>query len=263
LRAIWDYMDDKYAMAQTCPVAAAAGEIFSDLPSALSEKIRAFSMIVAVAYKASSSEIRELFIRLQRGVQLSQPEIRNAMPSQLGDTIRAVALTHKFCTHSPFTNDRYQTDDLVAHAFLVELTTGERDLKAPELRKMYKDYEAGINDATVKRVIEAMDVMHKMQMSKPRCISRKWGFVDVYWVLSALMHQRQKLDATVLADRYVAFERRRLRFVSQPERLIEGKSGKADRNLFEYIEAFKTSAGTASNLAKRHRVLKGILNPKS
>jgi hypothetical protein len=198
LRAIWDYMDDKYALSPKCSV-------------------------------------------------------------QLGDIVRSIALTHDFCTKGPFSSARFQIDDLVAHAFLIETGLGDGDMKAPDLRAMYDKYAGGIDSAVAKRVMEVLDVMHAMQVAQPRCITRKWGFVDVYSVISTLRRQKIKMDAKDLAAKYTAFERRRLENVANPGRLIEGKHTRADRNLFDYIEAFKTSAGLNSHLDKRHKVLLGVL----
>lgn len=262
LMAIWEFLEDEYAISEDCPVDGAAGQLYSELPRSLAKKVREFKLIAAVAYSASSSEIRELFIRLQRGMPLSQPEIRNAMPSQLGDVIRTMAATHAFFTSGPFPNNRYQTDDLVAHAFMIELTSGKRDLKAPELRKLYKDYEDGVEDSIVRQVMAILDIMQEMQKAIPNCISRKWGFVDVYWVLSALKNKGERIVAKEIAERYSTFESRRLLFVARPQRLLEGKAKKANRNLYNYIQAFKASGGLASNVAIRHRVLMEALFPQ-
>lgn len=68
-----------------------------------------------------------------------------------------------------------------------------------------------------------------------------------------------KLDLKVLAEQYVAFEARRLSYISRPEALLEGKPSKSDKDLFKYIEAFKTSGGLSSNINARHRVLAAAL----
>lgn len=262
LMAIWEFLDDQYPLPNDSSISGTAGVVFSDLPAGLSKRILTFQLVTAVAYNASSSEIRDLFVRLQRGVQLSQPEIRNALPSQLGDTVRTMAATHKFCLISPFSTHRYKADDLVAHAFLLELSGGRGDLKAPDLRRMYVENASGVDDALVKHVMEVLDSLHEMQVWKPKCISRKWGFVDVYWVVSELKRKGHEIDPKTLAERYIAFEKRRIPYVSQPEKLLQGRRTKADRELYDYIEAFKTSGGLSANVMTRHRVLAKFLTSK-
>lgn len=260
LRAIWEFLDDQYPLADNCPVSGCAGTTFSDLPASAMKQLQEYKLVTAVVYKASGSEIRELFVRLQRGMRLSQPEIRNAIPSQLGDVIRTIGATHSFWDNSPFARDRYKTDDLVAHAFLLELSAGNRDLKAPQLRDMYREYANGVDDKYAKRVSGILDVMDRMQSHRQKCISRKWGFVDVYWVLSEMLRNRKKPDPKRLADQFVAFEARRLSYVSRPEELGGKGAKRADRDLFKYIEAFKTTGGLADKVKERHRVLSSVLS---
>jgi hypothetical protein len=255
LRSIWEYLDDVYPLAAECTIPGCAGSYFTDLSHKHQKRIEAFKLVVAIALTASSTEIRDLFQRLQRGMQLSQPEIRNAIPSQLGTVIRTISETHAFFRNSPFSAARYKTDDLVAHAFLLE-TSGEKgDLKAPDLRDMYRDYATGIAQPVERRVVATLDIMSAMQAAQPKCISRKWGFVDVYWTIAETSKNAlPKPDQ--LARRYVAFERRRLSFVSRPEDLLKGKHTADDKRLFDYIEAFKTSGGLGENVRKRHDILK-------
>lgn len=259
LRSIWEFLQDEYALAANCPISGCAGRKYSDLPKSRREQIERFTLVTAVAYNASSSEIRELFIRLQRGMRLSQPEIRNAIASQLGDLIRTMAATHPFCRNGPFSNERFKTDDLIAHGFLLELEGIKHDVKAPELRDMYRNYASGVSTTVQKQVARVLDVMDAMQTHVSRCISRKWGFVDVYWVISQRLKAKRQVDPKILAKKYYDFEVRRLQFVSRPEDLVAGKPSAADKDLFKYIEAFKTSAGLSENVETRHRVLSKAL----
>ena len=258
LRAIWEFLADEYPLAPNCLVAGCAERVFSALPTSCVKRIRAYTLVTAIAHAASGSEIREQFIRLQRGMRLSQPEIRNAITSQLGDTIRGIASTNAFFDNSRFSRERYQADDLVAHAFLLELSEGQEDLKAPNLRAMYRDYANGVDNAICQRVLDVLKIMEVMQSVRPMCISRKWGFVDVYWVISQNA-KGKGLDAEALADRYVTFEERRLSFVSHSDDLLTAHPSKADRDLYKYIQAFKTTGGLSRNVSERHRVLTSVL----
>ena len=131
-------------------------------------------------------------------------------------------------------------------------------MKAPDLREMYRQYASGIDDSVAHHVVEVLDIMDGMQSHYPRLISRKWGFVDVYWVISR-SKKRRKLDVKTLADRYRSFEVRRLKYVSQPEELLIGKATSSDRDLFRYIEAFKLSSGISESVAQRHNILSAVL----
>ncbi len=260
LRAIWEFMDDAFPVADDCELKSCAGKLYSDLPTQHAATFSKFELVTSIAVQATSSEIRELFQRLQRGVQLSQPEIRNAIPSQLGDTVRTIATTHPFFPASAFSLERYKADDLVTHAFLIEVEKGKADLKAPQLRQLYRDYAAGVPASLPSKVMRILDIMHDMQGAVPKCIRLKWGFVDLYWVLSDIAARRTKIDPAAMAKRYVAFEARRLQYVSRPQQLLTGKPTQDKKDLFAYIEAFRTSGGLAENVKTRHRVLGNVLS---
>lgn len=260
LRAIWEYCADGFSLSSSCSVSSCASKVYSDLTSLHRKKLNEFSLVVAVAYKATSSEIRELFVRLQRGMTLTPPEIRNAISSQLGDIIRMIGANNAFFKNSPFPAERFKHDDLAAHAFLMELSEKKTDLKAPELKKMYSDFAAGIDDTIKQHVAVVLDLMNQMQTHRSGCISRKWGFVDVFGVISEMIKRKQSTDAKVLASKFVTFELRRLSYLSHPEDLISKPGSQSDRDLFKYIEAFKTSAGLADNVKERHRILASVFS---
>jgi hypothetical protein len=259
LQTIWDFMDDKFPVSDDCKLTGCAKKLYSELPSNQRKDFDKFTLVTAIATQATSSEIRELFQRLQRGVQLSQPEIRNAIPSQLGDLIRSMAINHPFFPNSAFSLDRYKADDLIAHAFLMELRQEGTDAKAPQLRELYRNFAGSVPTSITRKVAQILDFMHQMQSFVPKCITLKWGFVDLYWVLSEAFAANQALDPAEIAKRYVAFESRRLKYVSRPEELLAGKSNASNKSLFNYIEAFKTSGGMSDNLRKRHDVLVKVL----
>jgi len=261
LRAIWGYLDNEFALGDASDNLLWPRSSFDDLPEEGKKEMLQFKIVTAVVSDAAHSEVRELFLRLQKGMRLLPPEIRNAIPSQLGDTIRAIAGNHGLFqgTTNTFPAARRKPDDLVAHAFLLELRGGAaKDLKAPELREMYEEYASGVGAAIERKVYRTLDYMGEMQSARPKCIRTKWGFVDLYWIIS---ERRSKLpSAQVLADKYIEFENRRLKYVSHPDALLDLQSNKnANRDLYDYIVAFKSQGGLKENMKMRHEVLSRIL----
>jgi 5-methylcytosine-specific restriction endonuclease McrA len=87
----------------------------------------------------------------------------------------------------------------------------------------------------------------------------KWGFVDLYWLLSVLLDEydlkgREK-DFNVF---YITFERRR-RDVDDIEELITSQDH-LDRLLFNYVDAFQRSGATRKNIEIRHDVYREWLH---
>jgi hypothetical protein len=163
-----------------------------------------------------------------------------------------MALTHKVFEGSSFREFGYQRDNLLAHAFSVELYAGSRDLKAPELAKMYVEHKTSVPQHKVARVNEVLDYMNEMQTSLGSGFRTKWGFVDIFWVISE--HLPILPRPRTLADRYTHFERMRLKHTRAPAGLI-GVPGSEDKDLYNYIVAFNSDGATKENLQIRHAVL--------
>jgi hypothetical protein len=259
LRAIWDFLDDIYSLGDTSYLANAPwiGCKFSDLKAAQKKKILSFKIVAAVVSKATPDEIRELFARLQKGVRLTPPELRNCIPSQLGDCIRAMAVTHPFFSPDTcaFQQGRFTYDDLCAHAFAVVLYDGQDDMKAPLLKTMYERYANTVPASAPKRVTTALQYLHEVQSASPQLIRTKWGFVDLCSI--ALKDKNALPEPDVLARRYQAFEMRRKAHLAKPDRLLtDDPVSPKDRRLYDYIIAFRTSGGLVANVKRRYAVLK-------
>ena len=250
LRAIWSFVANEYPLARPSSANHTwSGKPFKELSVSDQSTILKFKLITAVIYDATNEEIRELFARLQKGERLTPPELRNSVPSVLGDIIRALAETHPFFTNSPFPSGRFRHDDLAAHAFAIELC-GSEDLKAQNLAQMYETYSGGVDDAVKAKVNQVLGKLNGMQQSRPKCIRTKWGFVDLYCLISKNLAQLP--SPAELATKYAAFEKRRLKYSPDPKQLLRQGSPKADQDLYSYIVAFKTAGGVADNVEARH-----------
>ena len=256
LHALWDFVkEDGYSLAVPEEQGARwAGKTFGQLTVADKTQIEDFPIVVAVISEATAEEIRELFARLQQGVRLTPPELRNSMPSALGVMIRTLAEQHKVFGVSQIPAARYKRDDFVAHVFAIELYGQTRDIKAPDLATMYRKFRNrnSLDTKVVAKISTILDFMHEMFVDSPGYLRTKWGFVDLYGVLSAARRLPKAADAAQL---YQAFESRRLKHVAKPELLIADEPSAADKRLYRYIVAFKSEGATKENLAERHEIL--------
>lgn len=237
-----------------------SGKSFDELSAATQRNILDYEFTVAVAYDTTNDQIRELFARLQKGDRLTPAELRNSVPSKIGDIIRAMAITHRFFTDGPYSIARYKTDDLLAHAFAIEFFDGTRDLKAPDLMAMYKDHAQLVDMATTSKVARILKFMYAMQGHSAKCIKTKWGFVDVYGVLSRT--RLVGLKPAYVAQRYMDWEGRRRKHSARPEALVSrSHSPCADRDLYKYLVAFQREGATKKNLSIRREVLASAILP--
>lgn len=81
----------------------------------------------------------------------------------------------------------------------------------------------------------------------------KWGFVDLYWLISVLDKEYVlKNREQDFQNFYRTFEDRR-RDVDDTEELFQSNDN-LDRKLFKYIEAFQRSGAVKKNIEIRHEV---------
>ena len=260
LRAIWSYIDDDYSLPASSEKVgrqAIAGKKFHDLPKKLQDTILNFPLIVAYIQNAKEPELSRLFSRMQMGVRLNPPELRNAVQSGMRHAIDSTARLHPFFLHSRIPSARYKHQDYLAHAVSLSLHKGTRDLKAQQLME---DYENIGDDSVYAPIIDkANEILNFLETVNEKCgkrIRQKWMFVDLFFLLFECKKGLNSINAKDFTDAYLSFDNRRLDHNSEPESLIAGKSTAADKDLYDYILAFKISGGEKRNVLQRQGVLK-------
>ncbi len=260
LRAIWEFMKDEYELGEVSDDLPTFGDLsgksFETLSSDAVDKIGMFELSVLIIEEATELEVRDLFLRLQEGVTLNPAEKRNAMPGKLRDFIAELA-KHAVFQHVSMGKSaraRYGQDDWIAHVACLELAGAHTDVKATNLKRMYEDNQQfNVRSPKAKKIERTLNYMTKVLKAETPEMNIKWGFVDLYWLISNL------IDDYVLTNRhkdlhtfYLNFEKRR-RAVEDMEDLIKSKDY-LDRELFDYIQAFQRSGAVKKNIETRHRV---------
>ena len=140
------------------------------------------------------------------------------------------------------------------------MAKGPTDVKAPSLETMYEKYsDFDDNGSIARKVKRNLNYMAKVLKNRPREMDIKWGFVDLYLLISKMddlnvIRQREK-DFT---NFYRTFEKDRRKAISKPSNLLSHDSSDRDKALYQYIEAFIRAGGTKENLEKRHEVYKKL-----
>lgn len=259
LRAIWEFSDGAYSLSKELePVGAAqvAGKFYNDLSVRLRKQINGFRIVVAYVKGAREPEISRLFSRMQMGVRLNPAELRNAVQTPLRHAIDGIAREHKFFRESRIQAGRFRHQDYMAHAFTQCFHDGAVDLKAPELMR---DYEKTRKDGDYAPLMgiayDVLDFLRLVNQKAGKGITQKWMFVDLFFFL--FQHQRKLKPGYVdaFAAEYIKFDRERLAYTSNPEKLLEGKPSKQARDLYEYIQAFRISGGEKKSVQKRNQIL--------
>lgn len=79
LRAIFEFLDDKFRLTQSARSAKYFNKRFSDLPDTLKDRVRNYDLIIEELSGYSDDDIRDMFVRMNKYVvQLSPQELRHA-----------------------------------------------------------------------------------------------------------------------------------------------------------------------------------------
>lgn len=257
LRTIWEFHKDEFELgekSEDLPQGDLSGKKFSDLESDVQDVFALFEINVMVVEDASDLEIRDLFSRLQEGVSLSPAEKRNAIPGNMRDFIADLGENHRVFPLTRLSPNRFGFHNLAAHVVALELNGGPADIKAADLYAMYENNQGFNTSGTVAgQARRTLNYMGRLLSQSPPEMRIKWGFVDLYWLISALDREYDLggREDDFLAF-FIAFEQERMA-VDDPADLIE-TGDPWDRDLYDYIEAFTTGAGTRQSLETRHEV---------
>ena len=239
------------------------GKKIKDLTAEQTDRFNEREITIVLLHDADEAEVRDLFLRLQEGVGLTAAERRNAMMGELRDFVAEVAGSeqdsdpHVALVRTKYRGSRNQWDDLVAIVTSIEIAGGPTDVGAISLRHLYAAQERlgpGVLAKTrqVKSVLNYMATV--LEENTPE-MKTKWGFVDLYLLISSLMS-----EGWVLTDResdfrlfFQEFEGKRLAAAKPEDReRLAASTDWADDELFRYWAAFETEGAKEPKIKARH-----------
>lgn len=228
-----------------------------DFPRSFVKFFLNYKLTIAIVEKATGSEIRTLFGRLQLGETLTPAEKRNAIISLIGTQIDNLANNHKFWENSRILVNRYKHQDYLAHVFaLIEYNNSE-DLKADLLQKLYleKNPKSSI-ERTIQKVAKVLDILYEIDLSSKKRIINKFAFIDFFWFIYSNYFDKTKIDIVGFAQKYDEFEEDRIMNSKNPENLINKKNRSTkNKNLYDYIVNFNLSGALKESIEKRQTVI--------
>lgn len=261
-RTIWEFLEGDFDLSEESAdlpeFGDLAGRRYKNLSHEAKDKLHGYPLSVVEIQDASESEIRDLFLRLQEGVPLNPAEKRHAMVGGMRNFIANLAgegaSVHQVIALLRTKNDRYQWEDWLAHITRLELMGGPADVKATDLKKMYEAEQTFDPDGKYGRKIKRiLNYMARILRSEPPEIDIKWGFVDLYLVLSQLDGEYDLSGRHEdFLNFYISFERERREVEDAAELLETGDDW--DRDLFDYVEAFTRDGGKKASIERRNGV---------
>lgn len=259
LRAIWEFIDGGYALSRQLPDienVEISNKTHEELPSRFKSRIKDFEVVVGYITEARQPQVSEVFSRMQMSVRLNPPELRNAIQSGLRHAIDGVAREHPFFGNSQIPLARFKRQDYLAHAISVSHHCATQDAKAVQLKSDYENLtDSSIYSSLMAVALDILDILDKVNLQVSRRIKQKWMFVDLFYFLYRNRGRLNSIAHNRFAELYLEFDRKRLKFNREPERLLQGNPVEADKALYEYIMAFNYAGAEKANNQRRAEVI--------
>jgi len=259
LRSIWDFIDGEYVLSKDLEKIdkfEIAGKSFKDLSKALKGRLNNFKVVIAFVKNSREPEISKLFSRMQMGVRLIPAELRNAVQTGFRHVIDSTARLQHFFTNSRIPSARFKHQDYLAHAVSICIHGTQRDLKALQLMEDYTTItDDNIYLPILADSINILAFLDKVNKSASCRITQKWIFVDLFYLLFQNKDKIKGTNPKDFAKVYLQFDKDRLKYNSEPDKLISEKPNSKNQDLYDYIMAFKISSGERKSLQTRNKVL--------
>ncbi len=275
LMAIWSFLDDRLPLRRTRDeldeLDELGGKKWSQLPDDAKDRLQFASMTVSKLEDASEEEIRELFLRLQKGEPLRAAEKRNAVAGPVRDFVTALA-DHALWPKTEIRSARFGWHEHSAVVLALAAHEGPTDLKGADLQKLYDEREFDPEGDSARRAQTLLDTLEKVADAAggEKVLRTRWGIVDLSVVLMRFWAEGQRPEPEVLADFFKAFEAERLqvgRDLSDLQARVFGLSTDELRedvmielpwvksDMFEYYLSFSREGATGENVTKRSNVM--------
>ena len=205
LTAIWKFISNEFRLLKTQDPFPGLGNLggkrWSELPEDAKDELQFANITVSKIEAATDEEIRELFLRLQKGEPLNAAERRNAMSGPVRDFVAEILAKHAFWPATRLRTARYGYDEHSAIALALVSENGPTGLKGADLHRLYENTEFNPDGSVARYTLWILNTMHTIAICNPGYIRTRWGLVDLLLILL-----RFKADnRTIVPDRIMQF----------------------------------------------------------
>lgn len=257
LRAVFDFLDDRFALSKTTGQKSLRGKKFSQLPEKLREQILNYDFVVEELSGYSDKDIRDLFVRMNKYVvRLSQQELRHAREEgAFYDFVERLGARDVWREKKVFTPTQLKRMRAVEFSaeLAILLIEGPQDKKAaidlyygmyqqqfkggPKVEKLLESYLGWIQ--------EALPALEKSRFRKP---------VDLYALVGALDRKASKDGSVPLSPGPAG------KSLEKFERLLNRKRPPASAN--RYLLAASRQTDNLRPRLTRISILGEVIDPE-
>jgi hypothetical protein len=255
LRAIFDYIDNRFRLTQSAKSSPYFNKRFSDLTSDLQDRIRDYDLVIQELTGYSDDDIRDMFVRINKYVvQLSPQEMRHAKgEGRFHDFVEKLGKWNCWKTDKIFSASQLERMRAVEFAaeLVILLVEGPQDKKA-SVDLYYGKYKDKFPEATQieSRLKSYIDWIEK---SLPNFSSTRYRKpVDLYALIGALDRVSEqgarlsKISPSTVGERLIQFEK-------------QTKAKEASGEAARYVTAASRQTDNLTPRTTRISILEGML----
>ena len=278
LTAIWQFLADEFPMLRGASEFPGLGDLggkrWSELPRTAQDELQFANLTVSKIETTSDEDIRELFLRLQRGEPLNSAENRNAMAGPTRDFVAGSMVKHPLWVETGLKDRRFGIDEHAAILLALVRSDGPAAVKGADLQALYQADDFDPEGPEAKGALALLDSLLEIASCGEKEIRTRWGLVDLSICLMRLQQEEQSAAPKSICEFFKGFEARRREVASalsdlQTE-LVEKTLDDAntDENvklpsiepeMLAYHLAFSREGATGENVRTRSDIMYGKL----
>ena len=213
LTSIWKFMNDDLSLLKSADPFPGFGNLggkqWSDLPDNAKDRLQFTHLTVSKIEDATDDEIRELFLRLQRGAALKAAEKRNAIAGPVRDFVARQLAVHRVWALTGISAARFGRDEHAAIILTLVLNRGPAPLKGADLLELYGDQHFDPDGMDAHRTISLMDMLADVAAFDTSAIQTRWGIVDLSISLMRLENDEHQVRPEMVMRFFRQFESER------------------------------------------------------
>jgi hypothetical protein len=274
LTAIWRFLGNEFRLSSNVDIEG-IGQLgrktWGELSAAAQDRLQFAKVTVSELEEATSDQVAELFLRLQRGEPLRAAEKRNAILGPVRDFVANRLATLPVFSHLGIPDRRFTWHELGAIALLLTIRGSPTTLKGADLNDLYEDQSFDPNGKTAELTIQWLSQLDSVAKVSPGVITTRWGFVDLLLCLMRLGQEGHTWTGQDVMDFFLDFEAERKEAATRlaelraevseldpsemdaQEAVLELPSVKSD--MFSYVQAFSREGATEENVRVRSEVM--------
>lgn len=196
LTAIWEFFSGAFTIQKSAEdyprLGNLRGKHWTDLSVQAKDKLQFANITVSRIAEVEDDEIRELFLRLQRGEPLNAAEKRNAMKGPVRDFVTDQLAKHSFWGLTGIRTARFGREEHAAILLLLVSKNGPASLKSADLSELYEDCNFDPNGTEAQTTLRLLDMLNEVASFDKGFIRTRWGLVDLS--ISLLRLERKGRD---------------------------------------------------------------------